>query len=253
MSSQFWIAIAVVGAFALLRWLVPTKPRPPAEQPLSDSERATFQRWEIAALVPFFVFATALGLAWYALLREVAWLSVAAAPDTVYLITPSAAYWGIPAIFLGMITAAVPFDWRYRVLLHERYRRFERYCDERTGLNGRRVFIGFSVAIGVGTVLFLLCGVTSITRIKTTGIEVGHALSFRRAFYSYNHVKTIRHLSSFLAPNGSVVRRPHYVIICDDGEQWSTRQGLRDPIAEFDASVMSYVAQRSGLSIEVQR
>jgi hypothetical protein len=250
MSSHAWIPIAVAGTLAVLRWLVPATPRPPAAPPLSDRERATFRCWEQAALVPFFVFATALGLVWYALLRAVAGLAVTADPDTVYLMTPSASSWGVPAIFLGILPSVVPMDWLFRVLLGTRYRRFERSCEERAGVDSRRVCIGLGVAIGVGTALFLLGGLTSVTRITTHGIDVGHAFALKRAFYAYPQVTTIRHLASFRASDGTVVHRPHYVIVFDDGAHWSTRQGLRDPMPAFDAAVMRYVAQRSCRSIE---
>lgn len=68
-------------------------------------------------------------------------------------------------------------------------------------------------------------------------------------FHAYSTVRAIRPVNYFTAPNGNQVYRPHYVIDFDDGAQWTTRDGLRTPDPAHDATMMQFVAGKSGRQI----
>jgi hypothetical protein len=243
------VPLGVGLSFALFRWLCPEGVTGGAECPLTDEERRIYRRWEFGALVPIFILAPTFGFAWYLALQGVADLFHKGAPGTRFLVRPAPAFWAIPSIFLGIISSAVPMECLYRSLLRDRYSRYERFCNERVGFDGKRVLAWLGACVAVGSVVGLVAGVTSFARFDEAGMEIGRPLGFRSKFHDYKSVKTIEHRTTFVAPNGTTVQRPHYVISFDDGTSWSTREGLRDPLPESDDRIAQLVAQKSGRPI----
>jgi hypothetical protein len=82
--------------------------------------------------------ASLLGCAGYFALKGAAGLFHSVAPGTRFLVGPSLIFWGIFAAFLRVISSAVPIEWLCRSLLRDRYRRCERFCNERRRYAGRR-------------------------------------------------------------------------------------------------------------------
>jgi hypothetical protein len=250
--SSFLVFKAVWLSFALFRWFFPARPADDAEPPLTDEERRIYRCWEVGALLPFFLFFPLLGYAWYLTLKGASGLFLQATPETLYFAQPSPYFWGLPALFLGIISSAIPMEWLYRSLLRDRYRRYERSCNERVGFDGRRVFTWFAILVTAGSTVCFLAGVKSFARFEEGGVKIGRPLAFRSVCYSYACVQAIEHRVTFRAPNGNTIRRPHYVILFDDGTSWSTRGVFRDPVPELDGRIAQSVARRSGRSIMEQ-
>jgi hypothetical protein len=233
----------------LLRRLFPVRSADPSEPLLTDEERRDFSRWEAAALRPLLIFIPLLGLGRYLLLT---WGSGGAhreTPETLILLRPIRYFWMVPSLFLGILTAPSPLDARNRALLGERYRRFERYCEEKQGYDARKAYALLAALAVPAALAFYLAGPTSFTRFTKDGIEIGRPLSFRSEFRKYSNVRTIEHRATFRAPSGRTVHRPHYVIGFDDGESWSTRGLLREPVPEVDDPMARLVSARSGRAI----
>jgi hypothetical protein len=253
MRSSTWTAvltpIAIGLSFAVFRRVFPARVADPLAEPITDDERRVYRRWETGSLLPFFVFAPLLGYAWYITLKGGADLFHRPDPVMRFLVRPSDYFWGVPALFLGIITSAIPINGLYRILLRDRCQRFERYCNERTGFDGSRVLVFFAVLVFGGAAVFFAAGVTSFARFAEAGVEVGRPLSFRSRFYEYTRVRAIEHRATFRAPNGKTVQRPHYVILFDDGAYWSTREGCRDPVPEVDEPIVRFVSRLSGRAI----
>jgi hypothetical protein len=247
--TSFLVPIAIGLLLALFRRLCPTRVADGADPTLTDEERRVYVRWEVGEIVPFFILAPLLGFAWYFALKGAAGQFQHVAPGTRFLVRPTSIYWAIPAIFLGIISPAVPIEWLYRCLLRERYRRFERDCNERMGFDGRRAFAWLAAFVAIGSSVGFVAGVTSFARFDEAGIEIGRPLSFRSKFYTYKSVTLIEHRATVRAPNGNIVQRPHFVIDFDDGTSWSCEQLLRDPEPELDARIAQLVAQKSGRRI----
>ncbi len=164
---------------------------------------------------------------------------------TRFLVQTSWVSWCLPALFLGMGTCWIPLDGLYRVLLRDRYRRYERYCIERYGFDGRRLLVCLAVIAIAGSAVFFLAGATSCTRFSDAGIEIQRPFSFRSVFYVYAQVRSIEHRATVRAPIGNTAARPHHVIVFDDGALWNSRADLRDPAPELDGRIAKFVSQRS--------
>jgi hypothetical protein len=161
--------------FALFRCVFPARIAHPSSEPLTDEERRIYRRWDIGSPLLCLPLATVFGLAWYLALTRLGGLFPHESPDTVFVAQPAPVFWGVPAIFLGMLTSAIPLDLCHRAVFRDRYRRFERYCNERVGFDSNRVFIVFAVIILAGSAVFFLAGVTSFARFTDAGNK-GHTL-----------------------------------------------------------------------------
>jgi hypothetical protein len=249
MHNIIWTSILTpigIGLlFTLLRRFFPVRAAPPLTEPLTDEERRLYRRWEIGSALLWLPIGFVLSFAWYLVLTGLAGLFSHKSPDTLFLRQPTWVFWGIPAFFLGMLAAVIPVDLFVRALLRDRSRRFERFCNERAGLDGNRVLIAFAVFILVGSVVFFVAGVTNFARFTELGVEIGRPLSFRTRFYDYRRIEAIEHRATFQAPAGNTLERPNYVILFDDGLSWGTAEGCLDPDPRVDDPIVRYVSLRS--------
>ncbi len=252
MGTSGWTAVFVpigIGLMAaLFRRLFPVRRDRDAEHPFTDEERRVYARWLAWSPLPIFTFIVLFGYAWYLAFKWAADMLYHPVPATRYLIRPSGLYWALPALFLGVISSAIPTDRLYRCLLGDRYRRFDRFCNERAGYDGNRALAWLSAFIVAGSAVFFLAGVTCFARFDEAGVEIARPFASRSVFYGYARVTSIEHWATFRAPNGTPI--PHYIITFDDGSTWSTRiPALRDPVPDLDGQIMELVARRSGRSI----
>jgi hypothetical protein len=241
--------MAVEASFGVFRRLFPVRPLDPSELPLSDEERRVYNRWEVWSVLPFFLFTAALGFAWYVALKGAAGFWHQATPETRFLIRPIPIAWGLPAFFLGIISSAIPLDWLYRLLLRDRYRRFERACHERMGFDDRPVLLLMTAIIVCGALLYFAFMVGSFARFTDSAVEIGRPQSFGSVSYQYTRVRAIEHRATLQAPNGNIVHRPHYVILFDDGNSWSTDAFVGPTPAEAE-QIAQLVSRRSGRVID---
>jgi hypothetical protein len=239
---------AVELSFRLFRRLFPLRPLHPSEGPLSDEERRIYRNWELWGLLPICLIVPALGYLWFCALTWEAGCFPPDTPDTLFLLRPDRRIWFVPAMLLGIISSAIPFSAFYFVLLGSRYRRFERFCGERVGFDGDRVFALLAAVFIVATLVLFTIAVRSFARFTGTGVEIGRALPPGRTFYEYAKVRSVEHRASFRAPIGRTVHEPHYVIAFDDGSAWYSN-GVHNPPQEVAARIARLVAQRSGRTI----
>ena len=66
--------------------------------------------------------------------------------------------------------------------------------------------------------------------------------------YEYTRVRGIEHRATFQAPNGNIIRRPHFVIVFDDGTSWSS-DGPHESTPETASRIAQLVSRRSGRAI----
>lgn len=234
-----------VSSSAFLRWLFPSPVASDGEEPITGQERRVYRRWATASVMPILILVPLLGYGWYLALTWSASLFQQEAGDTLFLVKPGAAFWAPIAVVLGIVTLPIPLVVLYRALLRGRYRRFQLCCFERTGFDWSRLYTWLAAIVFIGFVVSALAAVTSFSRFTETGVEIRRPLSLRSRFYEYSRVKAIEHRATFQAPIGNTVKRPHHVIIFDDGTSWTSLDGLRDPVPELDGRIVQLVSQRS--------
>lgn len=170
----------------------------------------------------------------------------------MFSVAPDAAYWALPSIFLGIITSAVPLTAMYKLLLRDRYGEYDHYCSTRVGFSTNRVGAVLATLVIVGAGAFLLFGVRSRVDFLGDSISI-RRFGHEQTVYPYSSIRSIYSASHVRAPNGKIVHRPHYIIVFDGGDRWSTRDGLRDPKLHTDSVLVRYVATRSNRPVEQVR
>jgi hypothetical protein len=237
-------ASAPATSFSILRWLFPALPAF-AEEPITDLERHIYKRWSNGSLLATLLLVALLTYEWYLALTWAASLFHHEVRGTRFSVQPPATYWLVPASLFALFTSAMLLDGVYRVLLRDRYRRYQRYELERIGFDPRRLLACYAVISVAGSAVLFVAGVTSFTRFTDDGIEIQRPLSFRSDFYSYARVRAIEHRAIDRTPIGITFKRPHHVILFDVGNSWDSSSGLRDPVPDVDGRIARLVSQRS--------
>lgn len=245
----FLIPVVIGLSFALFRVIFPRRITDFSDSPLTEEERRIFRWWEVASLVPIFLFVVLLGFGWYLVLKGGDRLLVPYTRHTLLLVRPSNFYWMIPSLFLGIVSSAIPLNALYGILLRDRLRRYQRYCNERVGFDANRAFMVLGAIVVAGVVVFFLAGITSFTRFTYSGIEIARPLWFRTEFYPYRSVREIERFPVSSTLSGNPRPLAHWVIRFDDGTSWSTCDGLRDPSPVDDVKVERLVSRQSGLKV----
>lgn len=234
--------------FALFRRLFPVRPPDPSEPPLTDEERRVYQRWEMWSPLPMLLFASICTYLWALALMGAEGLLHRPTPETRFLVRPEWFMWLLPAMFLGLMTSAVPLDLLYRLLLGRRYKRFDRACKERVGFDERALILLAAIFVTGALIYFPLVAGYFFARFTDAGVEIGRPLPLRGRFYTYERVRAIEHRATFRAPIGTIVPRPHHVVLFDDGNSWSTDGRFTDAPGEAER-IAQFVSQRSGRPI----
>ena len=246
---------SVIVVFGLLRRWTPYKPPVDAYLPPYEELIRKFLKWEQLSLLPLFIFSALLAIAWKRLLIFFAGLSYASLGDSVFLFTPSPDYWWLPSMFLGIITAIIPLTLLFKFLLGGDYDLYVVYGNLRVGFDSVRMVRLIAIIVGPVALVFSLLAMNCYTKFSEDGIAINRFLSVGEIRYSYSRISAIKSVRYFKAPNGDIKERPYFAIEFNDGENWTTGDGLRDPDPDLDRRLIEFVYGRSGkrpLEVEME-
>jgi hypothetical protein len=216
---------------------------------ITEEEKAAFKRgnfWSnLLLIITFALFVSA----WFLALRIVGALLDHGTPGTRFLIQPEKKLWIMPAVFLAIVSMSRPTKRLMRSKYGDSYHRYIRYINEEARFDVGRAFFWLTIVLIVGSAVWFLGMVRGFARFSDTGIELGDPLKLRKSFYEYARVKSIEYTMTMRALNGKLLSKPHYVIVFDDGESWSTFDGRRDQIPELDGQLAQFVSSKSGRPI----
>ena len=156
------------------------------------------------------------------------------------------------AILLGILSSALPLVGLYRLLLRDRYRRFDRACHERIGFDSNRALIMITAVFLPSIIAVFYLIAANAVRFTDSGIEITRPIPFRSRSHTYGEVRAIEHWKSLRAPSGNVVERPYYAILFDDGDSWTT-EDICQPSPSLAETVNRLVAEKSGRSVVERR
>ncbi|MGC3968431.1 MAG: hypothetical protein QM775_13955 [Pirellulales bacterium] len=241
------VAAAGVGIFmALMAKFVPYRPNPGQVSRLSLEELAKqYRKWELAALFPFFIFATLSTLLWWLLLRNLGGLVLSGLPESKFLLATPDAAWFLPAIFLGIVTAALPMHLLYSRLLGERYAEYNHYTNLRTGFDGFRIFRWMAIILVPLCLLAALIGLDWYTRVLDDRLIDNSPLSIGETEHRYADIAEIRAVATFRAPNGNIVQKPYFQVVFNDGFTWSTRNILNSWNADENREMIEFISRQA--------
>lgn len=174
-------------------------------------------------------------------------------PVSLFLMHPDGFLFLLPALFLGLVSAAIPAHFALACLLRGRYREYTHYQNLRVGFDAWKVLRWFGLAT---ILLFLPVGVLGLfchTRFTQESLVNHPFFSLSEHEHPYAAVEEIRLIASFKAPSGDIVVRPYYEIVFQDGFIWSTRDELHQMEMPEIAAIIDFVSKRSGKPVTAYR
>jgi hypothetical protein len=159
-------------------------------------------------------------------------------------------FWALPAMFLGVVFAALPLHFLFKALLGERYAEYNVYSNMKYGVDGARVFPWIVGAYILAAGMLVAAGLNCYTQVTDRAIVIKAMLAVEKRQYSFDKVEMIAAVARFTAPIGNSVERPYHVIRFNDGATWTTRDSLRVPDPVKDREIMEFVAKASGKPIK---
>jgi hypothetical protein len=245
-------SIGVPIAFAVLRKIFPYRQPEVGRTRSLEELRPEYWKWEAAAVAPTFVFVAVIGyLCFLGFCGLALWNARGPAPSR-FLLLPGI-YWAVPALFLGIILAAIPIHFLYKVLLRDRYAEYTAYCNMRVGFDAWKILGWMAAAIGCLSAIAVAAGLNCYTQITDQAIRIRSPLALHDRTYSFEDVDAIASVAGFKKRDGEFIPKRHYAIRFKDGTLWTTNEGLRDPDPAHDPEMIEFIAHTSGKPItEVQ-
>jgi hypothetical protein len=141
--------------------------------------------------------------------------------DSVYLLTVNQAYWGILAMVAGAALGLVLSQAGMRWALREHYGDYIRQLDQQLGFRCERAAVGVVAAVVLATIVLIVPGLLTYTRLSSAGIVVRDVLGFRESVQSYRQVQSVQFIT---LPSQTRRGIPSALFKIDfaDGTEWTT-------------------------------
>jgi hypothetical protein len=207
-----------------------------------------YGRLEQTALLPFLVSAAVCIWGWWRTLLALLPRWSPRDPGTVHSIGLEAAYWFLPALFLGLVTAPIP---TYLLMAPRLRRRFWGFIREQDQAYGGFTIIGMAIiaAAAVINVPLLYAGWRATTNFLPDRVVIHHVFAPPSA-RPYASVTALEHVSRLEDTEEDGRRWTHAIRIrFADGTRWSGNAGGEDATRRRELGVLRYVSERSGVPV----
>ena len=248
-------AICVPIIFALLRKSKAYKYVGAAQATKTDDEvTGRYRRWDRIARLLMFLFAGIFGYLFWLMLCAVEAARTALLGSANFVLTPVPIFFALPAIFAGILFAAIPLKFALtKILGSEGYDRLADYSDRRQGINSKRVFRHL-VIIGVTLIVAsVLLAFQTYATVSAEGLVIHPYFAIHKREYGWSDINRITLVKSFSAPNGSVRRdRPYYVVEMTDGYQLNFHSTLLEVPLRDQRRLVVFLAEHSHHEVDVE-
>jgi hypothetical protein len=181
---------------------------------------------------------------------------IAELPPSVFLVEPGWMMCIIPAIILGIFTAAGLAEGATRLVLGRRYQDYVEWEQGRTGLEGReavrRMMLVLGFLIVLPLTLFVTLGMDWYTRFGEEEIAVNGFWDFGERVYPYARVRHVVRATHLRPPVGEVKQHDRLFIVFDDGQVWCNEDVVQSGHHfEEDLKVAEFVCRKAGKTLQV--
>jgi hypothetical protein len=235
---------------AILKKLFPYEPPPGARVRRLEDLRADYQWWETCGAVPYLAFAVAISGFCYVSLRWLAQWNARGLHGSHFLLLPEPEFWLLPALFLGLIFAALPMHVLYKALLRDRYEEYTMYCNLKAGFDTWKICRWLAIVILSVSALDAAAGLTARTAVTDRAIIIKSPLSLRERVYTFDQIDAIASIAGFKRRSGEFLPDPYYAVRFTDGSMWKSRDGLQNHKAAEIPALIEFLAKRSGRPIK---
>jgi hypothetical protein len=248
-------AICVPIIFALLRKSRTYKYVGESQTAKTDDEvTGRYRKWDRVARLLVILFAGILGYLFWLMLCAVETARTALLGSANFLLTPLPIFFALPALFAGILFAAIPLKFVLtKILGSEGYDRLVNYWDRRQGINSKRLFrhlVIFGITLIVASVLLAF---QTYATASAEGLTIHPYFAIHEREYGWSDISRITFVKSFSAPNGSVRRdRPYYVVEMTDGYRLNFHSTLLEVPLRDQRRLAVFLAEHSHHDVDVE-
>lgn len=227
-------------------------------QPIKKTEKdfdqlaKEYSKWEMFALVPFFIFTPSIGfLIWY-FLDLLSTNIISTLGESVYVFPPITAVWALPAIFMSTFLATIPMHYLYLGLLgKQRYSEYSEYGNLKHSMDSWKVLRYMAFVCVPVCIAFSSLALDSYLRVTEDTFVANDLLSLGEREYNFDEIQSIELTKSFKAPNGNIVHRSYYAIEFKDGYVFEFDNSLSGVGFEQQQEIISYITKKSTALVKV--
>jgi hypothetical protein len=237
-------------SFAFFRKIFPTKELKTLSASEIEALGKVYAKWELIALPFVLGYAAASGYLSYLLLSYLGDLAARSHSDYVYLVVPDREFWGVPAVFLGILFSGGLTHFTFKVLLGDRYDQYTLWTNLRHGFDGWKAFRLLAILMVFGSILLVAGGLLTWDEFHEDRLVMRRPWKWNAQTHLYSQVKAIAFVARSKAPNGNIGVSPHYAIRFDDGLTWETGVIKNPEDSKRDIGIVTLITQRSGRPIQ---
>ncbi len=245
-------AIGVPLTLALLRKVKGYQYRP-SGQPIGAAAEGKYRRWNSVTGLMVLAYAGVIGAAlWLAFVRIEALIAAELGPAD-FVLTPIPIFFGLPALFAGILLSALPLRWTLKALLgKDGYQGLLEYSDRKHQMNSTAMFRHMAYVGTVLIVLSVLLAWRAYAVVTPDGMVVHPYFALHARSYHWLDVRRITLVKSFTTPNGSVHHRAYYRIETADGGGINFRQSVLEAPFPKQRELAKYIAAHAGMGIDIE-
>lgn len=245
---------AVIGVpifMGLMRKVDGLKHSPKSKKTFEELAQA-YGRWYEGASFLTIVFAAAIGFTLWKGLSILSALQMSHVDKSIFLIPQPSVIWALPALFLGICLSAVPLHYLYLALLgRQRYAEYTEYGNQKLGVNSWKLLRYMGYVVIPICLIFTFLSLDSYARVTNSSFIVNRFFSVGEAEYGFGEIEAIQLIKSRKAPNGNIVRKPHYSIEFVDNTSYNFHKSLHDLSFEQQTEIVNYISGIASIEISV--
>ena len=211
-----------------------------------------YVNWERFAIIPLFISGPLVGYISWLCMTYLSGFLIKPSESDVFVLSPNPSFLALPAIFLGIIGAAIPMHLLYKSLLGDkRYCEYTEYIDLKHNMDGFGVLNWLAALVVPLCLCFFGLGLDSYTRFNERGLVVNHFLGIGERAYDYSEIEKATWVKSFKSPNGNVIRRQHFVLHFANGDIYNFDKTTSQPDFEVQKEIMDFIQSEINIHIDV--
>jgi hypothetical protein len=238
--------LVVCVAFPTLRAACPYRPPSEMSPQAIEGLREKYRRWDALATLVWLLGCIGLSIAWYLGLRQLAARSASDLGPSRYLILPSALFWAVSSLFLGLVSPWPLMVWLSRRALRGSFDEWLIWNNFQAGFDVCRLARWLGAAITVAMCALVVPALNCYAQFTEEAILIRRALEPTARRYRYEDIESIGVFRRFKLRGEPF---PSYAIRFRDGMTWTTWEGFRDPDPVSDQGMMSFVSLASSKDI----
>ncbi len=228
---------------------LPVSPFAESEKEYGIADRE-FRKWEWGSYLLLLTLCALTGFAWWAGLRVIgSWTSERFA-HADFVLTPDSVIWGLPALFMGIVSAGLLIDVLYRGILKSRYPDWLAYQKSRYGFDVLTLSKWVYIIILITSVISVGLILDWYAVFEKENIVINRFFALSEDRYFYGDIQEIKTAPRLIAPNGQQVIRREYVLRFSDGSVWSTNGTPSDLQPNEKRTLIGFVEAQSGSPVQ---